>query len=163
MGEVPEISLTEHQRYWLEHVRACESSGKRITEYAADHGLAVRAMYDGKRALVKKGVLPRTHATRFQRARVVTLPARVLDSGNRDGVPNVLLEAMACDRPVVTSRFRGLPDVLPYNASGLAYFSDYQNLVSGLEAVKCRPGNRESIIDYSWDHISAILLDTISR
>ena len=71
MGEVPEISLTEHQRYWLEHVRACESSGKRITEYAADHGLAVRAMYDGKRALVKKGVLPRTHATRFQRARVL--------------------------------------------------------------------------------------------
>ena len=71
MAEVPEISLTEHQRYWLKHVRACESSGKRITEYAADHGLAVRAMYDGKRALVKKGVLPRTRATRFQRARVV--------------------------------------------------------------------------------------------
>ena len=71
MGEVPEIPLTEHQRYWLEHVRACESSGKRITEYAADHGLAVRAMYDGKRALVKKGVLPRTRVARFQRARVV--------------------------------------------------------------------------------------------
>jgi hypothetical protein len=28
-------------------------------------------MYDGKRVLVKKGVLPRTRATRFQRAQVV--------------------------------------------------------------------------------------------
>jgi hypothetical protein len=71
MDEAPEISLTEHQRYWLKHVRACEALGKRITEYATDHGLGARAMYDGKRALVKKGVLPRTRATRFQRAQVV--------------------------------------------------------------------------------------------
>jgi len=71
MDVAPEISLTEHQRYWLKHVRACEASGTRITEYARDHGLGVRAMYDGKRVLVKKGVLPRTRATRFQRAQVV--------------------------------------------------------------------------------------------
>ena len=71
MDEAPVNSLTEHQRFWLNHVRACEASGKRITEYAAEHGLGVRAMYDGKRALVKKGVLPRTHATRFQRAQMV--------------------------------------------------------------------------------------------
>ena len=71
MDEAPVNSLTEHQRFWLNHVRACEASGKRITEYATEHGLGVRAMYDGKRALVKKGVLPRTHATRFQRARVL--------------------------------------------------------------------------------------------
>jgi hypothetical protein len=71
MNEAEEVSLTEHQRYWLKHIRACEASGKRITAYATEHGLGVRAMYDGKRALVKKGVLPRTHAIRFQRARVV--------------------------------------------------------------------------------------------
>ena len=71
MNKSPEISLTEHQRYWFKHVRACEASGKRITEYATENGLGVRAMYDGKRALVKKGVLPRTHTTRFQRTRVV--------------------------------------------------------------------------------------------
>ena len=71
MKGAPEISLTEHQRYWLNHVRACEASGKRITEYAAEHGLGVHAMYDGKRVLVKKGVLPRTRTTRFQRVQVV--------------------------------------------------------------------------------------------
>ena len=85
MNEAPEISLTEHQRFWFDHVRACEASGKRITTYAMEHGLGVRAMYDGKRALVKKGVLPRTHATRFQRARVVD---PVMDSEWRIQLPN---------------------------------------------------------------------------
>jgi hypothetical protein len=71
MNEAEGISMTEQQRYWLKHVQDCEASGKRITEYAAEHDLGVRAMYDGKRQLVKKGVLPRMHWNRFQQARVV--------------------------------------------------------------------------------------------
>jgi hypothetical protein len=71
MSDAERATLTDRDRYWLEHVQACGASGKRMTEYAAEHGLGVRAMYDGKRALVKKGVLPPTHAARFQRARVV--------------------------------------------------------------------------------------------
>ena len=54
----------------LEQVRISEASGKSIAEYAAEHGIDVKAMYSGKKALVKKGVLPRTRAVRFQRARV---------------------------------------------------------------------------------------------
>lgn len=64
-------TLTERQRYWLEQVQSCEASGKSIAEYAAEHGLAAHAMYAGKKTLVKKGVLPRTRPSRFQRARVV--------------------------------------------------------------------------------------------
>ena len=52
MDEAEGITLTEHQRYWLKHIRACEASGKRITEYATENSLGTRAMYDGKRALV---------------------------------------------------------------------------------------------------------------
>jgi len=92
MKEAPENTLTEHQRYWLKHVRACEASGKRITEYATEQGLEVRAMYDGKQALVKKGVLPRTHATRFQRARVVD---PVMGSEWRIQLPNGVSVAFA--------------------------------------------------------------------
>jgi hypothetical protein len=51
-----EISLTEHQRHWLAHLRACEASGKGIAGYAAAHGLYAKAMYAGKKVLVKKGV-----------------------------------------------------------------------------------------------------------
>ena len=70
MNESAATALTKRQQYWLEQVRICEAAGKSITEYAAEHGIDVKAMYSGKKALVKKGVLPRTRAVRFQRARV---------------------------------------------------------------------------------------------
>lgn len=63
--------LTERQRYWLEQVQACEASGGTVAEYAAAHGIAVQAMYAGKKMLVKKGVLARKRRARFQRAQVV--------------------------------------------------------------------------------------------
>ena len=62
-----EQALTDRQQYWLEHIRACEASGKGATAYAAEHGFRVGAMYAGKKALVKKGVLPGTRHSRFQR------------------------------------------------------------------------------------------------
>ena len=66
-----EPTLTERDRHWQKHIRACEAAGRRMSDYAAEHGLEVRALYDGKRTLVKKGVLPRTHQNHFQRARMV--------------------------------------------------------------------------------------------
>ena len=61
------LALTEHQRRWLERIKACEASGKSITAFASEHGFPVRAMYDAKKVLVRKGVLPRTQRTQFQR------------------------------------------------------------------------------------------------
>jgi hypothetical protein len=71
MTESGAMTLTERQRYWLNHIQACEASGKRVAEYAADQQIDAKAMYAGKKALVKKGVLPRTHVARFQRAQVL--------------------------------------------------------------------------------------------
>jgi hypothetical protein len=70
MDDSQEITLTEKQRHWLEQLRACEASGQGIAAYAAAHGLDARAMYTGKKILVKKGVLPRTRRSRFQRVQV---------------------------------------------------------------------------------------------
>jgi len=64
-------TLTARQRYWLQHIQACEASGKGIAEYAAAQEFDAQAMYAGKSALVKKGVLPSTRPTRFQRVRVM--------------------------------------------------------------------------------------------
>ena len=82
--DTQEISLTEHQRHWLDHLRACEASGKGIAAYAAEHGLDAKAMYTGKKTLVKKGVLPRTRRS-FARAQVRTA---VIDNAWRIGLPN---------------------------------------------------------------------------
>lgn len=73
MEDTKNKPLTKRQRYWLDHVRACEASGLRVAEYAEQHELTVRSMYDGKKMLVAKGILPRTRRTHFQRAQVVNV------------------------------------------------------------------------------------------
>ena len=81
--------LTRRQRYWLAHIQSCETSGKSIAEYAAEQGFTARAMYAGKKTLVKKGVLPRTRPGRFQRAKVFSPP--VVGSDWRIQLPNGVL------------------------------------------------------------------------
>jgi len=84
MSKATERTLTTRQRYWLGHVQACAASGKTIAEYALDRGLQAKTMYAGKKMLVKKGILPHTRPTRFQRAQV----APVVDSEWRIQLPN---------------------------------------------------------------------------
>ena len=78
-------ALTDRQRYWLEHIQACEDSGKNMTDYAASQGIAIRAMYDHKKILVKKGVLPGSRQSRFQRVQVMDATH---NSQWRIGLPN---------------------------------------------------------------------------
>ena len=70
MDDSQEISLTERQRRWLDHLRACEASGKGIAAYANEHGIDAKAMYAGKQVLAKKGVLPRIRRSHFHRVQV---------------------------------------------------------------------------------------------
>ena len=66
--------LTERQRYWLEHIQAWNKSGKRMSEYAKDQSFAVRSMYDAKKSLVSKGLLPRTrtsYSPRFEQVQII--------------------------------------------------------------------------------------------
>ena len=85
-------ALTERQRYWLQHIQACEASGKSIASYAAEHDMTARAMYAGKKILVKKGVLPGMQPARFQRIRVIEAP---VSSQWRIGLPNGVSVAFA--------------------------------------------------------------------
>jgi glycosyltransferase involved in cell wall biosynthesis len=52
-------------------------------------------------------------------ANVFCLPCRVTDDGDRDGIPNVLVEAMATGLPVVTTNVSGIPELVRDGETGL--------------------------------------------
>lgn len=54
-----------------------------------------------------------------QEASVVVLPCVVSASGDRDGLPTVLLEAMALAQPVVTTTVSGGPEIVEHGRTGL--------------------------------------------
>ena len=87
-------ALTERQRHWLEHIQACETSGKSMTEYSAAQGISVQTMYAGKKTLVNKGILPASQPARFQR---VQMEAAVSNQ-SRIGLPNCVSVAFTSER-----------------------------------------------------------------
>ena len=54
----------------------------------------------------------------YRRASAFCLPCRVLDNGDRDGIPNVLMEAMACGLPVITTPVSGIPEIVRDGVNG---------------------------------------------
>ena len=52
-------------------------------------------------------------------ATVFAMPSRVSDTGDRDGIPNVVLEAMAAGVPVVATRVSGIPEAVIDDVTGL--------------------------------------------
>jgi glycosyltransferase involved in cell wall biosynthesis len=55
----------------------------------------------------------------YQKASAFCLPCRVLENGDRDGIPNVLMEAMAVGVPVVSTPISGIPELIHDGVNGL--------------------------------------------
>ncbi|MGD8542845.1 MAG: glycosyltransferase [Desulfobacteraceae bacterium] len=55
----------------------------------------------------------------YRRADLLVLGCEVAPNGDRDGIPNVLLEAMAMAVPVVATRVSAIPELVRHGQSGL--------------------------------------------
>ena len=66
----------------------------------------------------------------YRRASAFCLPCRILDNGDRDGIPNVLAEAMAAGAPVVTTPIAGIPEIVRDGVNGLLVAPDDPHAVA---------------------------------
>jgi glycosyltransferase involved in cell wall biosynthesis len=76
----------------------------------------------------------------YARTAVYVQPSRIAADGDRDGIPNVLLEAMAMGLPVVASRVSGIPELVSHGRNGLLVEPDQAALLAdAIERVLTQP------------------------
>lgn len=104
---------------------------------AADRGLSESISFTG----------PMTQADLFdqyRRATVFCMLSRVVENGDRDGIPNVMAEAMACGVPVVATAVSGIPELLAHDVNGLLVPPDNPlEAADAIEALHRDPGRAE--------------------
>ena len=72
----------------------------------------------------------------YRQADVFALPCVVASDGDRDGIPVVLMEAMAFEIPVVTTPITGIPDLVQDQHNGLMVKErDTQSLTTAIETL----------------------------
>jgi colanic acid/amylovoran biosynthesis glycosyltransferase len=55
----------------------------------------------------------------FSQACLFFIPCVKTESGDMDGIPVAMMEAMACEVPVVSTRISGIPELVQHNINGL--------------------------------------------
>ena len=82
----------------------------------------------------------------YKQATIFALPCVVGSDGNRDGLPTVLLEAMATGLPAVSTDLTGIPEIIDHNVNGfIVPPGDVDVLANGLDRLLRSPALRERL------------------
>ena len=118
-------------------------------------GLVHRLGLDGRVRLERARPQPEI-LDEYARAEIVALAPRVMADGDRDGIPNVILEAMAAGVPVVTTAVSALPEVITDDGTGLLVPPDDPDALAGaLQGLLEDPARRERLGAAGREHVAA--------
>jgi glycosyltransferase involved in cell wall biosynthesis len=99
---------------------------QRLADWIEQHGMAGEVSLNGD--LTQQELI-----SIYQRASLFVLTPIQTHDGDRDGVPNVLVEAMAVGLPVVTTAVSGIPELVEDRHNGLLFQPhDVQGISSGI-------------------------------
>lgn len=90
--------------------------GKQLEKWIEGHGMSGDVTLMGDRT--QKELI-----SIFQNATLFALTPVQTEDGDRDGIPNVLVEAMAVGLPVITTAVAGIPELVDNNQNGFLYDS----------------------------------------
>jgi glycosyltransferase involved in cell wall biosynthesis len=87
-------------------------------------------------------------ATLYPQASMFVLPCLVTDSGDRDGIPNVLIEAMVSRTAVISTDVSGISELVEHKRNGLLVEQrDARALADAMETLLLRPGLRSHLAE----------------
>jgi colanic acid/amylovoran biosynthesis glycosyltransferase len=119
----------------FEHIGGGELARK-LKARAAELGIADRIAWHGAQA--QDAVL-----AAYRRASLFCLPARIAVDGDRDGLPNVIMEAMSQELPVLSTPVSAIPEIVVDGETGLLLPpDDPAALAAALERLLRDPGLR---------------------
>jgi glycosyltransferase involved in cell wall biosynthesis len=103
------------------------------------------------------GALPHPQVVeRYRRASVFVLPCVVAADGDRDGIPNAILEAMAMAIPVVSTPISGIPEVVRDGETGvLVPPAEPVALADALERLLASPAVRTDLGTRAREFVTA--------
>jgi glycosyltransferase involved in cell wall biosynthesis len=79
-------------------------------------------------------------------ADIFALTSRIADDGDRDGLPNVLVEAGASGLPVIATKVSAIPELITDGVSGiLAEAGDVDDLAGAMESLIRSPELRRKL------------------
>jgi glycosyltransferase involved in cell wall biosynthesis len=73
----------------------------------------------GSTVLIQRPVTQEVLKTIYEQSTIFALPCQITGEGDRDGIPNVLAEAMAMELPVVSTDLSGIPEIVHHAVNGL--------------------------------------------
>ncbi|HEY7690261.1 MAG TPA: glycosyltransferase, partial [Dongiaceae bacterium] len=110
-----------------------------LKQQADRFGLAGRIAWQGAQA--QEQVL-----TQYRAADIFVLASRIAGDGDRDGLPNVLMEAQSQGVAVLATRVSGIPELIDDGATGvLVEPDDSRALTRGLETLIREPALRQRL------------------
>lgn len=134
----------------------------RLVEQGLDVGLAIAGAGDERdnlsEVIKQRGLERRVQLLGFQSNLIPYYEAADVFalSSLREGLPNVLLEAMALETPVVATRIAGVPRVIDHDQSGLLIApGDVAELAAALQRMLADPGLRSRLAATARDVIES--------
>ena len=99
------------------------------------------------RAVTLAGALPQERLLRImRRAAVLALPCVVSEDGDRDGLPTVLLEALALGLPAISTSLPGIDEIIDHRRTGLLVPpADGLGLADGIAELLSNPDLRRHL------------------
>lgn len=91
----------------------------------------------------------------YKRATIFVLPCIVAQDGDQDGLPNVLIEAMAMQLPVVTTHLSGIPELVQHRVNGLLVPPGEEEALAGsLAELLDNPALRRQLAQHGRDKVA---------